>query len=310
MANTDNERILRLRNESSLYLDDMVALVVNSSLAGDLRQFSAEVMQLTPGFTFTLKKARDLRELTFKTLRQYEAHSIGDIDLMRYRSEAQSVLRGDDIENGGRKMAIMNFFRGRERKAQESLEKLKDELDDVCKRIAASEDIMERSVKAASGQRPDSIIYRSSERDYNNAERDLKMLRREEEQLRVSIDNAEQQMRAKAHADRVAQTAGLVQSALATKEDQDKTLATLQRANDLINAANGTAQQYAAEIDETLDEPAVSSRTSSAFGARVAESERLSARMEAAGVTAVPEEEPKQEQSAFARAVGKNSADQ
>ena len=33
MAGNENDRILRLRNETSLYLDDLVALVVNSSLS-------------------------------------------------------------------------------------------------------------------------------------------------------------------------------------------------------------------------------------------------------------------------------------
>ena len=54
MADRENEKIISYRNQTSMCLDDLVALVSNGALAGELRIFSDDVMKLKPGFAFEL----------------------------------------------------------------------------------------------------------------------------------------------------------------------------------------------------------------------------------------------------------------
>ncbi len=184
----DDYQTLLYRNEASLYLDDLVALVVNSALAFDLRLFSREIMELTPGFAFSLSHARELKDLTKKKLDEYKKHRITEVDLMEYMDQARKIIRNENLKTGGDLMGIINrIFNGKEIKKQESIQALEQSYRDVCKKILDCQETIDSAVAAAKGNPPTSFIYRDNERKFQIAKDQLSLLNKQEMQLSKAI---------------------------------------------------------------------------------------------------------------------------
>ena len=192
--NDENYKIMLLRNETSLFLDDLVALVVNSTMAFNLRNFSSEVMELTPGFAFNLKQAKKLREATQKTLKQYQAKTITDGDLMNFLADARTILKNDDMLRGesivGFIKPITKLFQGKKQREQESMDSLERKYENVCQEMLSCEEEMARCVEASNGHPRDSMEYRTNARTYNRKKDELTLLRRQEQILSQSLDVA------------------------------------------------------------------------------------------------------------------------
>ena len=186
----DIEEIVHLRNEASLDIDDMTALVVNSTLALRLRDFSREVMEKAPGFAFTRKQARRLKELTQKTLRQYEARTISDGDLMNYIGDARMILKDEGQENGGIKVDLGKLFPSKERKARESRDNLERKYAEIQKTIQNCEEIMERAKAESVGHAKTSQVYKNNLRAYTKAKNEMLLAQKQEEQLFTALDAA------------------------------------------------------------------------------------------------------------------------
>ena len=284
MFSHDNEKILRLRNETSLCLDDLVALVINSALALRLREFSDEIMEMTPGFAFSLKQAKALRDLTADTLKQYASHTIRDVDLMNYFSNARAVLKDEQISNGGNKMGLKDLlFHGKERRQQESMNEVERQYKEICEQILACEETMERCMDAADGHSPDSMVYRNSEREYSRAENELTMLRQQEVNLSKALEVAGRIELVRRFRDREKRIAQSIQSLLGNSADQERALAEIEQATGQIEGKLSETANYGDEVFRKAEEAASSSRTDSNFGAKMAARERRKSMAETDG---------------------------
>lgn len=293
MAGNENDRILRLRNETSLYLDDLVALVVNSSLSFDLRLFSGEIMEMRPGFAFSLKQAKTLRDMTQKILEQYRAQAIQDSDLMNYLSNAKMILKNGEQKNeGGKQMSIFNkLLHGKEIKQQETLEKLEQSYKDICEKILSCENDMARCIENARGCAPESLTYRNNERIYNNASNKLKLLTKQEKQMREILERAEQVSLVKDFKEQQEELKQVMGIVLGSGESMSRVIAEINNNDDKIKEKLSGFE----ELDVMMaEEPEETVRHESEFGVQVASSERRRELMNAAGVT---EEEVKAAQA-------------
>lgn len=282
MAVNDNDRILRLRNEASLYLDDLVALVINSSLALELRLFSEEIMEMKPGFAFSLKQARSLRDESKKTLKQYQASPISDGEMMSRLADARSILKNDEIENGGN---LMGFFdrlaHGKKLKQQETIRDLEKRQESICKQIEDCENDMTRRVDACVGLDPNSTAYRNNMHAYNTARDKLKLLRQQETQCRTLISDANRKEMMEDHLEQQKALANMAGTALGSEKERDRTVAELEIITDKLDNVIDSAKAYGNEAFARAEKAAA--RTSSDFDAKVAARERHKATVEMAG---------------------------
>lgn len=311
MLNKNDYAVLLLRNEASLCLDDLTALVTNSTLAFQLRAFSSEIMEMTPGFTFGLKEAKALKKLTADTLRQYQRKEITDVDLMNYVPSANSIIKGETHKNGGDQMSIKdmmhNFINRKDIKKQEAMNKLEQGYREVCEQILELEAEMKRCVAAAKGNAPSSAAYRESERAYNRAESKLKLLKNQEAQLGKVLEEAGRRKLIEQYADEmkaIASNTNLVlgddaklsRSVAEAEFNVEKTEATLAR-------NEGIGESLFAALTE--DSP----KTNSAFGAAVAADERRDAIFESLG-EAAPNTAASVSNSAFGALVSEEASKQ
>lgn len=274
MANKDNYRILLLRNEVSLCLDDLVSLVVNSTLASQLRTFSSEVMELTPGFTFNMKKAVNLRDLTRKTLKQYAAHSITDVDLMNYFSEAHNIIKGETLQSGGSHMGIFDkLLHGKEIKQKENLDKLEREYQDVCNQIAACRERMATCVAQCKGQDPTSRIYRDSERAWSSAKNELTLLEKQEAQLRQGLDTAREMFMIKDYAEKQKEFGKTIGSVLGDSKKSSLYVADAELQTSKIDGQLDSFSGLGDTLFQSMSESTRAPITNSEFGAQVAAEE-------------------------------------
>lgn len=296
MINKDNYKILCLRNKASLCLDDLVALIVNSTIAFDLRLFSGEVMELTPGFTFTLQQAKALKKLTEDTLRQYETHRINDDDLLKYLSEARTIVKGENLKSGGIDMNFVSkLIHRKEIEKQASLDKMEHDYKDICSKILACEENMSRLVEASKGQSPDSSVYRSNERAYNNAKNQLVLLKKQEAVLSKALDEAGRIQLIKDFNKQQKEIARMTGIVLGDEKGLSSILAEAELRNEQISETveriDGFGSSLLKDIEDSLSAP----KTDSEFGAKVASSERRHTMLELNGAadeesSAVPAE--------------------
>lgn len=188
----DNNDILLLRNDASLYIDDLVAWVVNSSLAMELRIFSSEIMELKPGFAFSYKQAKKLMTLSRRTLKQYQCHVIGDDKLMDFLNDAKSILKGNEqVNRRNDTMGIINkLLHGKELKKQQALDSVERDYKEVCNQIMNCEEEKKRCIDACANLQRDSITYRENARMYKNADNKLILLRKKEQALSQILTEA------------------------------------------------------------------------------------------------------------------------
>lgn len=308
MPSNENEKILHLRNTISLCLDDLTALVINSALALILRDFSEEVMQMTPGFAFSLRQAKDLNELTQKTLRQYQTHTIQDGDLMKYVSDARMILKDENLLNGGRTMNLKNLFQGKERKKQESLDQLESSYRSVCDQILACEEKMAQCVEASKGHSPDSMVYRANERAYNDAQNNRALLRKQEAVLSQALDNATRVRLVKEYNDRQKEIERLTGIVLGDEKNLGRLLAEAELRTDKIGETVGKTQNFGSAL---FEEPEVSAPASvSEFGAKVAASERRDSLLSESGSLSEigMQTQPQEQKSEFSKLVDNDRA--
>ncbi len=297
----ENDRILEMRNETSLAVDDLAALVVNSALADDLRRLSEEIMEMNPGFAFTARQARELRDLTRQTLKQYAARAARNETLMDYCSRARTILKGDyNSLNGGVKMGLLNnLLHGKENRQKETLLETERQYREICNRIQNCQEEMSRAIRNSTAVPPNSQAYRNNERAYSRAKEELKLLTQNE-----------------AHLSRVLESAGRIELLKQFRELQkdinkksDVLLGSDKDRGMLEAGAELEREKTRNKLDKLegfgssiFDAEEEGPRTNSEFGAAVAERARLDAVLEGAGV-AVPEAESSAEPDSFAAMV-------
>lgn len=301
MAGGEKDRILQLRNQTSLKLDDLAALVVNSALFLDLRFFSEEIMELKPGFAFTLKQAEALKNLTEKVFSQYKKKAVGDSGLMNYLADAKSILRDEAKANGGGQMSFLTdlFHRGEIRKKEEQA-KLERDYKALWGEILSCEREMAQCITESKGCAPDSMVYRSNERKYSIAKKKLALLRKQEKQMNDVIEQTT--------LINLIEEYGKVERELANKtgilfgsdESREKALATAETDENKVNQGISAVRDYGGSLFESPEEE--TARPSSEFSAKVAASERRDAMMETSG-EAEPEGETAGGSSEFDRLV-------
>ena len=306
MINKDDYKILQLRNETSLCLDDLVALVVNSTLAYQLRVFSSEVMELTPGFTFNMKQATKLRDMTSKTLKQYKANAIGDVELMNYQSDAHTILKGETLQIGGNQMSFLkNIFQGKKEKMKSAMDKLESDYQDVCSKISACEEKMEQCIRDSRGQRPDSAVYRNNERAYASAKNELALWRKQELQLRKALDEAGRIELVERFAEQEKAIADRIGVVFGDDKKREEKLAKAELQSERIAGITSKVEGFGESLFSEADEYANSAVTNSEFGAMVAADERRQSMLDGFGAAvASAAEEPAAPKSEFAALVG------
>lgn len=286
MAKNDNEKIVSFRNQASILLDDLIALVRDDTLAGNLRVFNNEVMEKKPGsIGFDLKQARELKELTERTLKQYASRAIRDDDLIRYSSEARMILQANkfkppEVPN------IMGFikklFPDKIARERENLNQLKAQYQEVCQDILACEKEKERCIRESRGASPDSMTYRNNERAFMAAKNKIILLQKTEASLSKMIDEREKAILVMTEAERSKELGKYANLELGEK-DLGKGIATLEVNKEKMEAAAEHASLMTSDLF-TADE-SLGARTDSEFGAAMAADERRRATMMDAGIS-------------------------
>ena len=195
MRNKENEVIIQMRNKAALYVDDLVALIRNSTLASEVRAFSKEIMELTPNFAFGHKQAKALLKLARETHKLYLSHEISDDKVLGFCTRAQMMIQQNDMMNGGHRMSISEkldrIIHGKKYKQETKLIEMKSEYDKVVREIEECKEKMNRCIKNSLNHEPSSITYRNNERDYKAAQNKMTLLKKTANMLVKAIDEAE-----------------------------------------------------------------------------------------------------------------------
>lgn len=295
MKNQENYHTLLLRNQTSLILDDLVALVINSALAEQLRTFSGELMDMTPGFTFTLKQAQRLKNEADKTLKGYSRGSITDDDLMIFLSNGKGILRGETLEIGGNNVSLFDkLLHGKEIKKKEALTETQKQYDDVCKQIDDCKATMDRCVAESRHLDPSSPVRRNHARTYDMQKRRLALLGKQEELLRKTLDEAGMLVAIEEHNKFMQETEKRVNVVLGSDAERTKKVEEVTARQDLLNERTSRMDLASSSLFETpvSEEPI----TDTEFDALVAASEVREFRTAAANGTVA---EPKAQMSEF-----------
>ena len=311
MADKENEKILGYRNQTSMLLDDLVALVRDDTLAGELRVFSSDVMELKPGFAFGLKQAKELKDLTERTLRQYAARAIRDDDLIRYSSEARMVLQGEDLTNGGRHMGLLDkakqtadkMLHGKEIKKQQNIDQMEKMYRETCEKIMACEQEMTRCVQESRGLSPDSMKYRNNERSYMNAKNNMILLRKSEAQIRKLLDETDRRKMIEDYNKLLKGAGKIAGDVLGDEKSFSEVIASVEVYGEKLSSSVENMAMMGTDLFEMNEED--NARADNPFKAEVAAEERRYATMASAGVS---EDDLKQaaepQNSEFASLVG------
>ena len=309
MTEKEREKTLLFRNRASMHLDDLVALVRDDALADDLRAFSREVVEKTPGVGFELKQARELEELTEEALKQYAARRIRDDELIRYYSEARMTLKVSKLTDGGNKVSLIRkVFPDKMQKEQERLDKLKEEHRDICDEIQALEREKERCIRESRGLAQDSMVYRSNERAYMLARAKINNLEKTEAGLSRMIDETEKELMVMKEAERSKKIGKVVGDPKISEKELGKNIATWEYNQEKINNAAEKFGEMTGDMfakDESLSRSGVS-----AFGEAMAADELRMAKLRNAGITESDMEEKEDEtlKSEFANLVDAEEA--
>ncbi len=282
----DLRKIVKCRNEASIILDDLIVLIRNGTLAGALRLFSGQIMELKPGFAFTLKQARALKSLTGKILRQYKAHRIGDEELMDYQSKARMILQGKEQSNGGTKMGITGKFdrliHRQEIKQQESVDTIQQQYYSLWNQIQTCEQEMNRCVNESKNLAPDSMKYRDNERNYVANKNMLIMLYKQLENLSGFLDEVARRKAIKQMSDIQDIINKATNVVLRNTKDIQRRVANIEVGSDAFkNALEDSREQGADLFRKEVSSP----KTDSEFGALVAKEARRQAALENAGMS-------------------------
>ena len=187
--NNDEYKTLLLRNQISIRLDDLTAMIKSSSLSYEVRRFSNEVMETEPGFVFKYRQAQTLRRRTDEAYRQYERpQTRSDTEIMNFLSEGRAILKGEDIPNGGNRMSFFkNLFSSKDLKRQQGRDTIESTYNKVCQQIAECEAGMQRAIQNGTGHSKDSMVYRDSAREYSRCKNQLVLLHQQLEQLTAAL---------------------------------------------------------------------------------------------------------------------------
>ncbi len=305
MEDREYNKIIKSRNEASIMLDDLVALIRNSTLANDLRLFSDEVMELKPGFAFTMRQADALKNLTAQTLKQYKSHAISDDELMNYQSKAQLILQGKNQMNGGRQMGIKDkigeIVHGKEIKKQKKVDELQQRFDNVRNQIVFCEQEMKRCVKESKGLAPDSMKYRDNERTFVANKNKLVLLRKQEEMLQRTLDEVVRRDTIKEFSGAQEEISKAADVVLGNVKETEMFVANIEVGGEKLKYALDQSEGLGTNLFE--EEEITSAKTDSGFGTLVAAEERKQTSMESAGMTQEEidkiDEEAKSEFAAF-----------
>lgn len=241
MNSQENYHTLLVRNQTSLCIDDLVALVVNSALADQLRTFSGELMDMTPGFTFTLKQAQRLKNEADKTLKNYIKGSITDDDLMTFLSNGKAILRGETLENGGSNVSFFDkLLHGKEIKKREAQEQLEKRYSDICSQIVKCQEEMTRYIEEGKNLDPSSIAFRNNERNFTVANNKLTLLSKQELNLRKGLEEIGQRKLIEEFTKAVEESAKQLNTALGTSAEREKLVVKGEIAHD--NLTNQVAE--------------------------------------------------------------------
>ena len=287
MRNKENEVIIQKRNKAALYVDDLVALIKNSILASEVRDFSKEIMELTPNFAFGHKKANALLKLARETYKQYLLHEISDDDVLGVCTKARMMIEQNEMMNGGQKMNISEkidrIIHGKKYKQETKLMELNIEYDKVVREIDECKEKMDRCVKNSQGHEPGSIIYRNNERNYKAAENKMALLKKTEKMLEKAIDEAIRIKQIETFSKATEDIARATNFVLGTDKELDETITK----TDINMEKTGKKVDSSTSLGKHLFENVEEERalTDSDFGARVAEAERRQATLENAGVS-------------------------
>lgn len=259
MNNQENYHTLLLRNQTSLCLDDLVALVINSVLAEQLRTFSRELMEMTPGFTFTLKQAKALKSEADKTLKGYSRGEITDDDLMTFLSNGKDILRGETLKNGGNGMGNLfdRLIHGKEIKKKEAQEQLEKKYSDICNQILECQDTMARCVAESCNLDPSSPVRRNNERNYFYAKNRLNLLTKQEVSLRKGLEEIGQRKLIEEFTKAMEESAEQLNTALGNSAEHEKLVAKGEIALDnLTTIVDGCTISSSSLFEDTqADEP-------------------------------------------------------
>ena len=301
MANNE-DKILHLRNEISLYVDDLAAQVVNSSLAFNIRRFSDEIMELKPGFTFDLKQAKALREQTLKTVKQYVAKAIDDNALIEYLSDAQSILKGEIGHGGGTSMGILDkWLHNDDYKVKQLTEVIKKQERDfkkVCEEIQAYDAEMKRCIEASRTCAPDSWEYRNNERKYNGAKEGKVLKKREAENINKALTQSVRELQLIQH--KMATEEEAKNTPPVSSDDLEKIIATISGNQETLDDVAGTKADI---IGGIMQETETETRPDSEFARMVAAEQRRQDTMELSGLDIPKKEENFNPRSEFDRLV-------
>ena len=304
MPSGDNSKLVQLRNETSLCLDDLTAQVKSSSLAANLRDFSVEIMELTPGFTFNQEQGKKLLDLTEDTLSRYQKRRIGDGELMDYMTKARAILKGEEKINGGIGMSFFDkVLHGKELKKQESLKKIEIEYKTVCDQLLDCEEKMAAAVEAARGHAPESRQYRDAETSYKKAKENMILLGKHESLLRKALDNATRVELIKEFNERQKEIERATGNVLGNEKELARILAEAEISTERVSSTIDKMENYGESLFEVKEEYVP--RGDSEFGAKVASSERRHAMMEMdGGFAQMVNSSPEEKVSEFGSLVG------
>lgn len=302
MAKDDNDIILHYRNAISLDLDDMTALTPNSAMANVLRDFSKEVMGLTPGFAFSLQQAKKLKGMTEKELAQYRRQSVSDGELMNFVSNAHALLRDEKSWDGGNKMSsgdkLHRLLHWKETRKEDALRDAEKRLSEVYDQMLDCERIKAECIEAAKGQAPGSQAYRSNERKFKTATEKLALLKRQEASLTATLDTAERIRLVDEYNESVQAIHGVTKMLTSDVTKYEKTLASAEAVDEMIKDATDEMADYGSTL--FTEEPA-ETRADSEFSALVASAERRQDMQD--GAAAMDGEKTTEPVSEFAKSV-------
>lgn len=310
----NKEKILLIRNETSLYLDDLTALVVNSALAGTLRDLSRDVEEMTPDFIVDVKQIKQLKKLTKDRLEQYGAGSIGDGELSNFVTDARKIMKGEKLSvSGGKIMSfIKEMFKGKEQKSREAQVKLEQRYEEICGKMLECQRKMANCLEECKGVSPDSMVYRKNERIYNDAKNQFAVYQKARKQLEGALDVASRARILKDYDEAQKEINSIIGVAIGNDDDLAKLIAQIEVREERNNDKIGMNMNLGDEIFNTAG---LDADTNSAFGAALAAQDRRDDQLKNAAVfsgafkSETSAEPVKEEISDFARAMEAPLAD-
>lgn len=279
MCSKDNNRILKLRNETSTCLDAIVPMVRNGDLANKLREFSSEVMERTPGITLNLKQAEKLKTLTENAFKQYRRKAIRDADLRIFYENARVVFEGQNILDGGIimgiRVSIRRMFRDKKTKKAEMLQDAKKRLDKKAKQIEEYNEIIQKCIENGNGKDLNSAEYKKNEREFNKTKKERDLCISIYNKLNKLILQAEDEDSLIDYGEQLEEIDKMERNLLNNPNELKGTIENVNDIGDKVELRMDNNAAQTTEFFEGMKSTATSSKRSSEYGAAVAEYDRL-----------------------------------